>query len=107
MFESLVFSIALSTHIGFEGDFNNVHPRITYKDQDYITGVYYNSESQLSLFFGKEYTIEEFTLETGVVTGYSDFSPAPMIKLNRGIFFIAPAASNGDPGIVTGIEVKF
>ena len=107
MVENLIFSLVLSTHVGFSGEFNNVHPRLTYKQQEYIAGVYYNSESQPSIFVGKEFVSENFTVEAGMVSGYSEYPIAPMIKLNRGIFFVAPAASNGQPGLVTGIEVKF
>lgn len=107
MVENLIFSIALSTHIGFSGDFNNMHPRLTYKQQDYITGVYYNSESRPSVFVGREIVTGPFTLEVGVVSGYSDYPVAPMVKLNYGKFFVAPAVSDGIPGLVTGIEVKF
>lgn len=103
----LILSIAISSHVGIDGEFNNIHPRITLVKDQYIAGAYYNSESHLSVFLGKTYRLYNTEIETGLVTGYSGADVVPMIKLNYNNFFAAPGYANGDAGLVVGYEVKF
>lgn len=106
--DSIILSIALSSHLGMSGDFNNIHPRITYKtDQDYIIGTYYNSESQPSVFVGKIIDYKSITVETGLVSGYTGYKIVPMVKANYDNFFVAPGYANNDAGLILGYEVKF
>lgn len=104
---NIILSIAFSSHLDISGDFNNVHPRITYTKDQYIAGVYYNSESQPSVFLGRIHQLHYIKIETGLVTGYSGADVVPMIKLNYNNFFAAPGYANGDAGLVVGYEVKF
>ena len=106
--DNIILSIAFSTHLGMTGEFNNIHPRITYiTDQDYIAGAFYNSESQPSVFVGKIYNFKSITLEAGLVSGYSEAKIVPMIKANYNSFFAAPGYANNTAGLVLGYEVKF
>ena len=105
---NIILSIAFSSHLGIAGEFNNVHPRITYITEDnIIAGTFFNSESQISMFVGKLHHYNEFSIETGIVTGYSGAKVAPMAKLNYNNFFVAPGYANRDTGLVVGYEVTF
>ena len=46
-------------------------------------------------------------IEYGLVHGYKRIDIAPMIKVNYGNVFVAPAATVDDVGLVLGYEVKF
>ena len=89
------------------GDFNSVHPTITYKKDNVISGIFYNSESQPSLFLAQSRAYKKYTIATGVVTGYSGADVLPMIKINRGGFFVAPGYANGNAGVIVGYEFEF
>lgn len=113
--DNLIFSIAVSSHLGLSGDFANVHPHVQYQlPNNYITGVYHNSDKRAGIYFGKRTSwyapygvLPELSIEYGVVHGYKEWDVAPMLKINYGNVFIAPAATKDDVGVVTGIEVKF
>ena len=105
---NIILSIAFSTHLGMAGEFNNIHPRATFvTEQNYMLGGFYNSESQPSVFVGKVYNLESITLETGLVSGYSEAKVVPMIKANYNNFFASPGYANNTAGLVLGYEVKF
>ena len=104
---NLILSVALSAHLGMSGDFNSVHPTITYKKDNIISGIFYNSESQISLFVAQSREYKNYTIATGIVTGYSSSAVVPMIKINRGGFFVAPGYANGDAGVIVGYEFEF
>lgn len=101
--------LALTAHIGLEGDYNNLHPHARCTIDNNITGIYYNSESRVSAYVGKEYQItENGKLELGLVTGYKYRDVIPMIRYKVGTWFISPAYENiGDKnyGIVVGWEI--
>ena len=103
----MAFSIALSAHLGMSGNFNSVHPTITYEKNTVISGIFYNSESRPSLFLAQSREYKKYTIATGIVTGYSGSDILPMIKINRGKFFVTPGYANGDAGMVVGYEFKF
>lgn len=108
MFENLIFSIAFSTHIGLNGNFANIHPHVQYQlPNSYITGIYHNSDKRAGIYFGKRTTYKQLDIEYGLVHGYKRLDIAPMIKVNYGNVFVAPAATEDDVGIVAGYEVKF
>ena len=115
MFENLIFSIAVSTHLGLAGDFASIHPHVQYRmDNQYIAGIYHNSDKRASVYFGKRTSwkapydiIPEVSIEYGLVHGYKEWDVAPMLKINYGALFVAPAATKDDFGIVAGYEVKF
>lgn len=88
-------------HVGLENDYNEIHPHARCTLDDTITGVYYNSESNISAYIGKKYSIFEY----GVVTGYSGMDLAPLIRIKKDNWFIAPAyETTGNIGVVIGIE---
>ena len=47
-----------------------------------------------------------FDIEYGLVHGYKRIDIAPMIKVNYGNVFVAPAATVDDVGLVLGYEVQ-
>tara|TARA_B110000902_G_scaffold189595_1_gene214649 strand:- start:216 stop:542 length:327 start_codon:yes stop_codon:yes gene_type:complete len=99
--------LALSMHLGLEGEYNSIHPHARCDLDNTITGAYYNSEKNISLYLGKKYLVEDVELELGLVTGYSGFDIAPMIRLKKDNWFIAPAyEKTGNVGVVFGYEIK-
>ena len=108
MLDKLIFTIAFSSHIGLSGDFAEVHPHVQYKlPNNYITGVYHNSDKRASIYLGKRTTYQQLEIEYGLVHGYKRMDVAPLIKINYGNIFVAPAATEDEVGIVAGLEVKF
>jgi len=108
VFENLIFSLAVSTHLGLNDDFGNRHPHVQYQLPDnYITGVFHNSDKRAGIYFGKRTTYKQLDIEYGLVHGYKRIDIAPMIKVNYGNVFVAPAATEDDVGLVLGYEVKF
>ena len=108
MLDNLIFSIAISTHLGMNDDFNNIHPHVQYRSENnYIAGVFYNSDSRGSIYVGKRYEYEGFVIEAGLVHGYKRMDVAPMIKVNYNGWYVAPGATETDIGIVTGYELRF
>lgn len=108
MLGKLILSIAVSTHIGLSDDFANLHPHVQYKlPNNYITGIFHNSDKRESIYFGKQTTYGQFEIEYGLVHGYKRIDIAPMIKVNYKSFFVTPAATDDEVGLVTGYEVKF
>ena len=99
--------LALSLHIGLEGNYNNVHPHARCDLDNTITGAYYNSEENVSFYLGKKYLIDSAELEVGLVTGYSGADIAPMIRIKQDNWFLAPAyETSGNVGIVFGYEFQ-
>ena len=108
MLDSVIFSIALSTHIGLTGDFADIHPHIQYQlPKNYITGIFHNSDKRAGIYFGRRATYKTLDIEYGLAHGYKNWDIAPMLKVNYGNLFIAPGATKDEIGLVSGIEVKF
>ena len=103
----LSFLIAVSLHVGLENDYNSIHPHARCTLDNNIFGTYYNSERNISAYAGKSFSFYDTKLELGLVTGYSGFDIAPMIRLKKDYWFIAPAyETTGNLGIVIGMEYK-
>jgi len=97
----LSLMLAISMHIGLEGDYNNIHPHARCQQDALISGVYYNSEKNVSAYVGLEHN----GWEVGLVTGYTYSDVVPMIRYKKDNWFITPAVeSNGSKGIVIGLE---
>lgn len=97
----IALSLAISMHLGLDNNYNNLHPHARCSIDNTITGVYYNSEDNISAYIGKKYD----NIELGIVTGYSGNEIVPMIRYVKDNFFISPAyESNGRYGITIGIE---
>jgi len=107
--DSLILSFAVSVHIGLSNEsFNHLHPHVQYRlPNNYVTGIYHNSDRRESIYIGKETSYKGYNITYGLVHGYRRIDVAPMIKINYGNWFIAPAATEDDIGLVSGIEVKF
>ena len=101
--------IALSLHIGLEGDYNNIHPHVRCDiNNNTIAGAYYNSEENISFYVGKKIPIYNVELEVGLVTGYSGADIAPMLRVKRGNWFMSPTyeTTSNNVGFVFGYEFK-
>ena len=116
--EPIIFSLALTTHVGLADSYNNVHPHVRYIEDGAIAGAYYNSVNNLSVYIGHRMELgSNIGVEVAGVTGYPAFGPiAPYV---RGTYdygsvraFVAPAYESWhddsvNVGIVTGIEFVF
>jgi len=96
-------------HFGLSNEsFNHLHPHVQYRlPNNYVTGIYHNSDRRESIYVGKETSYKGYDITYGLVHGYRRIDVAPMIKVNYGNWFIAPAVTEDDIGLVSGIEVKF
>ena len=96
---SLLF--AASLHLGLENKYNNLHPHARCQVDSFISGVYYNSEENISAYVGMTHN----GWEVGLVTGYTYSDVVPMIRYKKDNWFITPAVeSGGNKGIVIGLE---
>ena len=108
----LSLMMALSMHVGLEGNYNQIHPHARCTIDNKIAGVFYNSEDRISAYIGREFELDEYwNLEIGLVTGYKQQDVMPMIRYKAGSFFLSPAyenPKNGDEnyGVVIGWEFK-
>ena len=94
---------AISMHLGLQGDYNSYHPHARCQVDNFISGVYYNSENNISLYSGLEHN----GFELGLVTGYTHNKIVPMIRYKKNNLFIAPAfEKDNNYGIVIGLEFK-
>ena len=107
--EALTISLGLSTHIGFDEEYHSVHPHIRYTNEKFITGAYYNSLENLSVYAGVRTEKNNFGFEAALVTGYNNGSFIPYIRgtydIGKMQMFIAPGVESKDIGVVLGIEI--
>ena len=97
----LSLMLALSMHVGLEGNYNSIHPHARCQKDALISGVYYNSEDNISAYVG----LERNGFELGLVTGYTYADVVPMLRYKKDKLFIAPAIEKGGrKGLVIGIE---
>ena len=97
----LSLMLAISMHIGLEGDYNSIHPHARCQKDILISGVYYNSEDNISAYVGMTHN----GWEIGLVTGYTYSDVVPMIRYKKDKWFISPAIEkNGSKGFVVGVE---
>jgi len=102
MLNCLQLFLALSLHLGLENDYNNIHPHARCTVDNHISGIYYNSEDNISLYTGLEHN----GFELGLVTGYSSNYILPMIRYKKNNWFISPAYEiDGKYGITLGLEI--
>lgn len=106
--DPITFALGLSLHLGFENTYNPVHPHIRYTNENFIAGIFYNSEKKISTYIGQRLEKDELGFEYGAVTGYSTGTVLPYIRGTYKNFFVAPAIESGESlGIVLGTELKF
>jgi hypothetical protein len=113
----LIWALAVSTHLGLAGEYNEVHPHVRFIEDGAIAGAYLNSVDRVSFYTG--YRVEQgpFGAEFALVTGYPAYGPvAPYVRgtydLNENIRgFISPAGewegNSSRVGAVLGVEFKF
>ena len=102
--------MAMSMHIGLENNYNNIHPHARCQIDNTITGVFYNSENNISLYAGKEYAWDRCVhLEIGLATGYSGGDIVPFMRYTDRGWFVSPAYEyeKKNIGIVIGYEFNF
>ena len=93
--------LAVSTHLGLDNNYNNVHPHVRCTIDNWITGAYYNSERNMSYYVGRK--ISNF--EIGLVTGYNSYDVLPMIRYINNGWFVAPAyEKSNNVGLTVGYE---
>jgi hypothetical protein len=106
----LSLMVAMSLHVGMEGDYQSVHPHARCDVDNKIAGVYYNSEKSLSAYLGYKFDMPfDSDLEVGLVTGYTGVKVAPMVRLVKDNWYITPAyetSNGGNWGIAVGYEFK-
>ena len=102
MLNCLQLFLAVSLHLGLENDYNNIHPHARCAVDNHISGIYYNSEDNISLYTGLEHN----GFELGLVTGYSGNDILPMVRYKKNNWFISPAyETSGNYGITLGLEI--
>ena len=112
----LIWALAISTHLGMEGDYNSIHPHVRFLEDGAIAGAYHNSMDRISFYAGSRIEAGAAGLEFALVTGYDEIaSIAPYIRgtydLGNVRGFVAPTGEvwNGETniGVVFGIEYQF
>ena len=94
--------LAVSTHLGLDGNYNSIHPHARCTIDNWITGAYYNSERNASFYVGRK--ISNF--EIGLVTGYNSGDVLPMIRYINDGWFVAPSyEQSGNYGLTIGYEL--
>jgi hypothetical protein len=109
LLEALTISLGLSTHFGFEGTYNSFHPHLRYTHENFITGGYYNSLENLSVYAGARHEYNNFGIEAALVTGYNTEVLTPYLRgtydVGKTRIFIAPGIETKDIGVVFGLEI--
>ena len=112
----LIWALAISTHLGMEGDYNSIHPHVRFLEDGAIAGAYHNSMDRISFYAGHRLEFDNAGVEFALVTGYDEIAIiAPYIRgtydLGNVRGFVAPTAEewNGETniGVVFGIEYQF
>ena len=101
--------VAMSMHIGLEGDYNSIHPHARCQIDNTIYGAFYNSEESVSVYAGKEFERDRCVkLEVGLATGYSGGDIVPFMRYTDRGWFIAPAYEydENNIGLTLGYEWK-
>lgn len=114
----ILLGLAVSTHLGLTGDYNEIHPHIELTSRQFVAGAYYNSIETGSIYLGIENKVnDKIILETGIVTGYDNLATViPYAKINYSLqdnaeLFMSPTfeKNNNDYnlGLVLGILYYF
>jgi len=111
----ILLGLAVSQHLNFQHDYNEIHPHIRLAHDGYIAGAYYNSEEEISPYAGYRFEHNSLGLELGAVGGYENLGGViPYVRFTYDIndnvvLFTAPAGErvNGEInyGIVAGVEL--
>lgn len=114
---NFILSLALTTHLGFEGNPEAVHPHLQYVKDDKIAGLFVNSENSVSVYYGFKKTYGKNSVDFSLVTGYDAEPLLPYIRINRAVntnfsLFVTPAVElyntgrevEKNIGVVIGVE---
>ena len=82
--------LTLSLHLGMQAGFNEINPHIRCEVENYSTGMYYNSEKNISFYMSRDFSIRESEIEIGLATGYRDANVIPIVRWKKNNWFIAP-----------------
>jgi hypothetical protein len=107
---NFLLSLATTMHLGFEGEYNSIHPHTRFESNDYAIGAYLNSENNISPYVSYSLKMQSYSLELGLVGGYS-IPAVPLLRLGKSLskdvdIFITPGFENNteNPKIVLGLE---
>ena len=112
----IVLALAVSTHLGMNGNYNGIHPHIRLSQDGFIAGAYYNSVRNPSLYGGYRLEGDNLGVEFAVATGYDNLAKvAPYLRVTYDIentrIFFAPSAEKQNKelhlGAVLGVELLF
>lgn len=111
----ILLSLALSQHLNFQNEYNQIHPNIRIQEQNFIAGAYYNSEERISPYLGVRYDFLEHGIELGIAGGYPAIgSILPYARYTYNIddnvkIFVMPGGEvvNNEThyGLVVGVEL--
>lgn len=113
----ILLAVALSTHLGFEGEYSSIHPHIGLQYENFIAGTFLNSEDNISVYGGLRSEFGKLGLEYGVVSGYDALGD--VVPMVRGTYdlgdnvraYAAPGAevinNETNYGVVFGLEFYF
>jgi hypothetical protein len=89
----LFLALAFSYHISLIETYkmNVIHPNAGMECQRYEAGVFYNSESEVSVYAGRKFPVTQKSyMELGLVSGYVAYDVLPYIRYVHGNFFMFP-----------------
>lgn len=114
MAEGLILSLALTSHLGWDGNFNDVHPTLTYKYNDYAVGIFRNSLNHTSTFISKIKTFDNgVSVQYGLAGNYKN-KTIPMLVVRKSIaehanlmFMPSYDPVKNKPTAVIGVEFQY
>lgn len=111
MLNCLALSVAITMHLGLQGDYNAIHPHARCDVNNTVAGVYLNSEENISGYVAYQFELpNDIELELGWVSGYTTTSKGivPMFRITKDRWFITPAYESGPDekwGVAVGFEI--
>ena len=113
MIEGLILSVALTSHIGWTGNFNDIHPTIAYEYNSYVVGAFRNSLYRTSLFASKIDRFDSFSVQYGIANNYEN-KVTPMLILRKPVidhvnFMLVPSydKTTKTAAMVLGLEFNY
>jgi len=107
----ILLGLALSQHLNFQNDYNEIHPHIRLQEENFIAGAYYNSEERISPYAGIRLDYESHGVELGIAGGYPAIGTVVpygryTYDLNDNLrVFATPAGEKVDGEVVYGIVI--
>lgn len=106
---NILYGLALSAHMGFNGEYNAIHPHVRLEKDSYATGLYWNSEENLSTYLSYSFKMDKYFLEIGAVSGYSETNPLVRagIEVENFNLFVTPGFERRNDGLKLVFGVEF